>query len=62
MKFTAGYLLGGLTVVGLGVSFVGGLAAAVWLQEKKSEAVKKADETTLADLMRSFINAQSKEN
>lgn len=61
MKFAVGYLLGGITVVGLGVSFVAGVAATVWVQEKKSEAVKKADEVTLAEMMRSFVDSHKKE-
>ena len=60
MKFIGGYLLGGATVIGMGVSFVGGIVACDWAYSKKNEMTKKADEATLTDLMKSYI--ESKKN
>ena len=58
MKFAAGYLLGGLTVVGLGVSFCAGVLGMDMVYSKKNEMTKKADEATLTDLMKSYIDSK----
>ena len=59
MKFTAGYILGATTAVGLGVAFVGGfisygaLKAAV--EEKKSETIQKIQDVDIVDAAASSL-------
>lgn len=47
MKFTAGYILGATTVVGLGASFVGGVFGYAWLNSKKNEKAKEIQDEDL---------------
>jgi uncharacterized membrane protein YeaQ/YmgE (transglycosylase-associated protein family) len=58
MKFTAGYLLGATTVVGIIGSFVAGVIAMDVVYDKKKEAIDKADAMTLSDMMKSYIQAK----
>jgi hypothetical protein len=60
MKFTAGYLLGAGTVVGLLGSFMGGVIAWELVNEKKNEAAKSASDkvtdATVGSMMASYLN------
>lgn len=58
MKFTAGYMLGGATIVGFLGSFVAGAIVMDLIHDKKREAVEKADALTLSDMMKSYIQAK----
>jgi hypothetical protein len=59
MKFTAGYILGATTAVGLGVAFVGGfisygaLKAAV--EERKNETIDKIKDVDIVDAAASSL-------
>lgn len=58
MKFTAGYLLGATTIVGLGVAFVSGLALSEWAYSKKSEAATKVVDATVASLVGEYFKTK----
>lgn len=58
MQFFGGYLLGGLTVTGLGVSFAAGaLTATYWLDKvnaAKNEAAKQVTDTNAEEILTKF--------
>lgn len=60
MKFTAGYVLGGATIIGMLGSFVGGIIAWELVNEKKNEAAKtasdKVSDATVGSMMASYLN------
>lgn len=58
MKYAAGYIMGSLTVVAIGASFVGGIVAHAIVMEKKSEMIAKADSMTLKDIMAAYVAAK----
>lgn len=58
MKFTMGYLLGAATIVGFMGSFAAGAIVMDLIHDKKKEAIQKADELTLSDMMKSYIQAK----
>lgn len=58
MKFTAGYLLGATTVVGFFGAFAAGAVVMDLIYDKKKEALQKADELTLSDMMKSYFQAK----
>jgi hypothetical protein len=58
MKFTGGYVLGALTVVGMGVSFVAGIVACDWTYSKKQEAASKISDATVASVIGEYIKAK----
>lgn len=69
MKFTSGYVLGSLTIIGLGVSFVGGAVTHALIMEKKAEMAKtvtqttqKVENMTLADVARAWWDTQKEGN
>lgn len=55
MKFTAGYLLGGLTVVGLGVSFCAGIVVCDFVYSKKNETAAKVSDATVGSMMADYF-------
>ncbi len=55
MKFTAGYLLGGLTVIGLGVSFCAGIVTCDWVYAKKNETAAKVSDATVGSMMAEYF-------
>ena len=59
MKFTSGYLLGASTVVGLGVSFIGGALAfstlLAWVDERKNEELDKVKNISSRDLVADIL-------
>lgn len=55
MKFTAGYLLGASTIVGLGVSFMAGIMTWEFVNEKKAEATRKVSDATVGQMMADLI-------
>lgn len=58
MKFATGYILGALTIAAIGASYAGGVLSHAYFMEKKSDVIKKADEATIADMMRSYIDSK----
>lgn len=59
MKFTAGYILGASTVVGLGVAFVGGFLGYAVLkatvEEQKNETIDKIKDVDIVDAAASSL-------
>ena len=58
MQFFGGYLLGGLTVTGLGAAFVAGALTATYMLDKvneaKNEAAQQVIDTTTEEILTKF--------
>lgn len=51
MKFAGGYLLGAVTIVGLGISFCGGIVACDYVYKQKNQTAQKITDASVADMM-----------
>ena len=62
MKFTAGYLLGATTVVGIIGSFfigvAGGAYAIEFINEKKQAGIAKVEDTSVTSIVRDIMDAR----
>ena len=58
MKFTAGYLLGATTIVGLGAAFISGFAVSEWAHSKKSEDANKILYATVASMAGEYFKTK----
>ena len=55
MKFTAGYLMGATTVVGLGAAFLAGFASADWAHARKNQAASRISDATVGSSLMDFV-------
>jgi hypothetical protein len=60
MKFTAGYLMGATTVVGLGAAFLAGFASADWAHARKNQAATQISDATVAGAIHDLIKNRGK--
>lgn len=58
MKFTAGYLLGATTVVGVIGSFFAGAIVMDFVNDKKKATANKIEETSVSSTVRDIMNAR----
>ena len=62
MKFTAGYLLGATTVVGVVGSFFAGCLAMDYIQDMKKAGIAKVEDTTMTSVVKDIMKARDARN